>query len=98
MFRFSLKKSLRTSSNPTVVIMGPWSWVQAPPRVYTRVAQLVERVNKKLFSVGNPPIYSIYREVSIGMRLRLISTGNGVQLSASPPKRIERFFLVQLSP
>jgi len=29
--------------------------------------------------------------VSIGMRLRLISTGNGVQLPASPPKKIERY-------
>ena len=27
--------------------------------------------------------------MSIGMRLGLISTGNGVQLSASPPKKIE---------
>ena len=42
-----------------------------------------------MFSEGNPPIYSIYREVSIGMRLGLISTGNGVQLSVPPPKKIE---------
>ena len=33
------------------------------------------------------PIYNVYWEVSIGMRLRLISTGNGVQLSASPPQK-----------
>ena len=30
------------------------------------------------------PIYNVYWEVSIGMRLGLISTRNGVQLSASP--------------
>jgi hypothetical protein len=40
-----------------------------------------------MFSEGNPPIYSIYRVMSIGMRLGLISTGNGVQLSASPPQK-----------
>ena len=41
------------------------------------------------------PIYNVYWEVSIGMRLGLISTRNGVQLPASPPKRNESiFFLV----
>jgi hypothetical protein len=37
--------------------------------------------------VGNPPIYSIYWVMSIGMRLRLISTGNGIRLPASPPQK-----------
>ena len=41
----------------------------------------------KMFSeelINYFPIYNVYWEVSIGMRLGLISTRNGVQLSASP--------------
>lgn len=54
--------------------------------------------SKKMFSeelINYFPIYIVYWEVSIGMRLGLISTRNGVRLPASPPKRNESiFFLV----